>query len=152
MEDSIWFQEELESSGLGEAIPTKSAIPETPEAYFDATFHHGAARVIADVPRWRELEDGAVQLRSYPKSRFVLLRLGIQLHPAEHTTNARYSFARCSAMLESDDPLLQPRVHDLYPSEIYNQPEAKISLAISPNLKIGPVEASAGTGDCCMSR
>ncbi|MFC4314341.1 hypothetical protein ACFPN2_35075 [Steroidobacter flavus] len=141
--DAFWFEEELVAGTAGDRLPPK-AIDERGEAA------KVTAIVRVDRPRWRLLEAPADALPLNGTARFILVRLGFQFDvpPQERGRGALFVFARCQANLlplKEGHPV--PVIYDLYPKDLYDGEPRQAKIALSPNIKIGTVEASLGTAE-----
>jgi hypothetical protein len=145
MDARTWFEESLRLTEQQPPI-VKSGIPEVPADYFAEAYKRNRIKVVVDIPRFLALPVEPQQLRTVPGSTFVLIRLGFQLLPEGDALSVPLNFARCSARLaRTDDHHAQPRIHDLYPRELFEGHPTKVHLSLSPKLEVGPVRVEAVT-------
>lgn len=129
--DTIWFEEELESSLDSEEICGERGQPTVPQPTHQKI--RGVVRVIK--PKWEQL--GPTPLTSGNPSMLWLVCLRFEFKPLD---SSRFRSAECEAYLEPTlpgEPI--PTVDDLYPQILYEGPPRTVSLKFTPTLKIANV-------------
>lgn len=135
--DTIWFEEELESSLDSEEIGGERGQPTVPQPTHQKI--RGVVRV--NKLHWEQL--GPAPLTSGNPSMLWLVRLHFEFVSQD---SSRFRSAQCEAYLEPvqrGEPI--PTVYDLYPQSLYEGKPQTVSLKFSPTLKVANVvEISPG--------
>ena len=137
--DTIWFEEELESSLDSEEISGERGQPTVPQPTHQRI--RGIVRV--NELNWEQL--GQAPLTSGSPSMLWLVRLPFEFEPLDDSS--RFKSAQCEAYLEPTqlgDPI--PTVYDLYPQSLYEGKPRTVSLDFTPTLKIANVVEIAPLG------
>jgi hypothetical protein len=138
--EEVWFVEDLLPSEAAETAPTKGTFERREPAGGDAVevrVNKPLSLVLSERP------EGASFIAA--DSALVVVRLGIQfavplrLHEKGH----KIVWARCSASMIGYGAA-SPRVIDLFPRDLYDDATREIQIDLSPKLRLGSVEASAG--------
>ncbi len=138
--EEVWFVEELVPSDVAETAPTKGTFERREPAASDAVevrVNKPLSLVLSARP------DGVSFIAA--DSTLVVMRLGFQfavplrLHEKGH----KIVWARCSASITGYGAA-SPRVIDVFPRDLYDGVTREIQIDLSPKLRLGSVEASAG--------
>ncbi|MDR3577526.1 MAG: hypothetical protein P4L50_26990 [Anaerolineaceae bacterium] len=109
-----------------------------------------AARGIvrAQKPDWKLLKPAEMKnvLDSGQKSRYFKVRLifEFEIPKKNFDRGARFVFARCDAAIRSMGGPFLPEVYDLYPQDLYEGEQQKVSLKFAPSITADKLGVSIG--------
>lgn len=151
--DEKWFDDDLIPSdavidhtvkqiGQGAASPIREIDRQVREVA------RGIVRI--NKPRWCLLEGEGRPLKSQDNNRYYLVRMGFQFYiPKEsYEHGSRFIYSLCKARIwpkisHQPDPL----VYEILPKDIYDGEPRKVSIQVSPEIKLGAFGGSLGEMD-----
>jgi hypothetical protein len=147
----FWYEDELSIAepvlnGLSKKIARSLKSEAQPVA--DELAQAGRGVVRAHKPDWKELKAAEMKnlLDSGQKPRLFKVRLvfEFEIPKKNFDRGARFVYAHCQAAIRSLGGPFLPEVYDLYPQELYEGEQQKVSLKFGPSITIGKVGASLG--------
>ena len=147
----FWYEDELSVSDQalgGVSKKIARSIKSEVQPVSDELAHAARGIVRAQKPDWKLLKPAEMKnvLDSGQKGRFFKVRLvfEFEIPKKNFDRGARFVYARCDAAIRSMGGPFLPEVYDIYPQDLYEGEQQKVSLKFGPSITVDKVGASIG--------
>lgn len=132
--DKLWIDEEL--------VPVTDSENTLESVNRPMASNNGIMRI--HHPQWGIYSNNTMAILSVNSSKFLLVKFGFEFALKDNDSRSVFTFARCETYIRSANKIVQPIVLDIFPKDVYDGEQKKITLKLGPEISLGDYGGSLG--------